>query len=135
MKTDIYTVFGVEFTKEQYNVLKRIIKYTSISDTVLHNFFTTDTLRRSLDFLEKNHFISHPEYFNPDTGRHEGTGKSYEITDKGVNAFYLICQHKSNYIKDLLLSKWCDILVAFITAAITSANWKNIADFFIRLMT
>lgn len=61
------------------------------------------------------------------------------ITPHGDEYFDLKKAEQRNWLKKMLISKWADVLVAFVTAAITasitSANWNHIEAFFRNLFT
>ena len=52
---------------------------------------------------------------------------------------YTYFQHKKKiklqYFMNLLLSKWCDIIVAFVTSVIVNINWDSIVEFVSNLMS
>ena len=126
----IYTFDGIEFTKEQYKILKQFYKSKALAITGLKSYASEHTISAAVRFLFDNNLIV--LYFDYDL--QEIIPDKYCITEYGAQAYELICQHKHEFINRLMLSKISDVIVAFIVALLTGLNADKIWAFLSELI-
>ena len=120
--------YNQEYTNEQYKILKALYKLKTSTPNYFSKHFGDITYERSFKILVENNLIKINSYNNSETGTH------YELTILGTNTYFILHQEKVKYWKELAISKWSDVIVAFITAAITSSNWPEISTFIENLL-
>ena len=127
-------VYGHEITNEHYKILKYCHGKHHVSHKNLVNKFCSPKspysfyrFRNNFTFLRSHDFLIQDNYTDAN-GTHHFEDKVY-ISSIGENTYLIMRDKKVLFWKELLLSKWLDIIVAFITSAITCANWSKIAEF------
>ncbi|MGM9937133.1 MAG: hypothetical protein ACI38A_07290 [Candidatus Ornithomonoglobus sp.] len=117
--------YNAEYTVEQYRILKRLYCSKKLSAMQCEKIFGLDKYQRSFKVLHDADLIHHD---------HATSEECYELTTLGTNTYFILHEERIKFWKELLLSKWLDVVVAFITAAITSANWATISNWIVCLI-
>ena len=128
-------IYDIDFTPEQIKALKLFYKKKSMLFVDVDKYIKYDNLNRCLEFLRQNHFVKdnfNYEYNERDYEEHYVPNLKNDrisITCAGENAYLIYCANKRSYFAKLLLSKWCDIIVAIATSVLINVNWDSIVDF------
>lgn len=131
-------IYGHEITNEHYKILKcchgkHHVSYEKLVNKFCspHSPYSYYRFHDNFAFLRSHDFLSQDNSTDANGIQHFDD-KVY-ISSIGENTYLIMKDKKVLFWKELLLSKWLDIIVSFITAAITCANWYEIAEFFSNL--
>lgn len=114
-------IYGIDLTSEQLNVLKVFYKHNSILLNDIDRYIPTACLDRTVDLLKEWNFLcDNFRYDNFDKYIPDAEHDKIYITTAGENAFLLSRDQKRDYFKKLFMSKWCDVIISFATALLTS---------------
>lgn len=130
-------IYDCEITHEHYKILKfchgkHHVSYQKLQDKFcsLRRPYSYYRFQRDISFLRSHSFILQS---CDDTNGSNHYQDNIYISSIGENTYSIIRTEKILFWKELLLSKWLDVVVAFVTAAITCANWSEIVNFFSKL--
>lgn len=126
-------VYGADLTKEHYKLLKFCHGKHHVSFQDMIKKFGLNMIRHNLPYLRTQSFLLQDYHDDNDKIRHYFD--NVYITSLGENAYSLMKEARNNFWKELFLSKWIDIIVAFITAGITADHWQSIKTFVVNLVS
>lgn len=112
--------FGSEYTVEQYKILKKIYHSKTMTAEQCRNKFGTKKFQRSFKILRDDAKLI--------LDVHDTDEVYYEMTVKGINTYFILHESRVDFWKELLLSKWLDVIVAFITAFVTYFFMPRLCD-------
>ena len=102
--------YDCEYTIEQYKILKKIYRSKKITADKCRKIFGEEKFQRSFKVLRDAKLI---------LDVHNEDGVYYETTINGTNTYFILHEIRVCFWKKLLLSKWLDVAVSFITALVT----------------
>lgn len=119
--------YNEEYTLEQYKILKKIYKSNTMTADECRKKFGTKMFQRSFKILRDDAELI--------LDVHDANNVYYEMTVKGINTYFILRENRFDWWKKFLISKWVDIIVAFVTAGITADHWQDIKMFFANLLS
>ncbi len=122
--------FDTELSKQHYKILKFCYGKHHVSYTAMAKKFGSIKLHAPLSYLRTHNMILQEK--NPEGSRLTYKDEIY-LSALGETAYLNMRDEYMKFWKNILVSKWLDILVAFITAAITSTFWPRLLSFLVSL--
>ncbi len=133
-------VYDCEITREHYKILKAChgkhhVSYEKLADKFCspHSPLSYYRFNNDFSFLRSHDFLLQDDSVDKN-GIHHFHDKVC-ISSIGENTYSIMREEKLLFWKKLLLQRWLDVVVAFITAGITADHWQSIKVFFANLLS